>query len=197
MTLALKFDGKKLSHLKKPDDLVHLNKSSDQAYENALRKGDIKAAIAALNEKIYPQQSLNKDKTCSELLIAAHQSAEPALHKKNWSKAIATIEPAWLWCSEQFDGKLPALFKQQPKFILALNDYGFALAENNEFPRAETILNQVVQLNTERTPAYLNLGDALAGQKKDATTAYDNYCQRTQKSKWPKRIVGRSPLCKK
>ncbi|TWW12173.1 hypothetical protein E3A20_03250 [Planctomyces bekefii] len=54
---------------------------------------------------------------------------------------------------------------------------------------------RVLDLDKDRTPAYLNLGDALQGQKKDPTSAYGEYCKRAPRSKWPKRLAQASAAC--
>ena len=196
-SINLRFNGKKLEQNQKKNERVDLNKGADKTYAKALQKGDVKGAITAVDDKLYPNQSVSVGDTCKQLMVIAHKSAQGALRKKNWASAVQTIEPAWSWCNSNLKGTFPADLGKQPKFILALNDYGFALEQQKQYPLAESVLRHVIQLDAGRTAAYLNLGDALAGQKKDANSAYDEYCQHTPKNKWPNRIEGLATHCKK
>ncbi|WMD20419.1 ankyrin repeat domain-containing protein [Achromobacter seleniivolatilans] len=47
-----------------------------------------------------------------------------------------------------------------PAVLTALNDYGFWLAKTGELLEAESVLNEVLRRNPERTVAYLNRADA-------------------------------------
>lgn len=135
-----------------------------------------------------------------ERLDAAGREAA-TLYKKHNAKgaaavmqgAVGTIELALAVDSYPVQGDDPA----DRKLVGEFNDYGFYLAEAGRPKEALDILGQVVDVDADRVPAYLNLADAqyAAGDNAGAKANYAEYQKRMaatgKAAKVPPRVAER------
>ena len=167
-----------------------------ESYDKSIKKGDVKNAVAALDGVLYPDHYYDAKDVCIELMTTAHKAVSVQLKSKMWSEVTAVIKPAWDWCMDvTIDPLTPKLKVRYGGMLLAMNDYGFALVESGSLKDGEAALARVVAIDKERVPAWLNLGDAQFGQKKDSSVAYGEYCKRVPKAKRPARVAARAKNC--
>jgi len=69
------------------------------------------------------------------------------------------------------------------EFITSVNDYGFFLEQSGKSKDAIYVLTYVLILSPDRTPAHLNLADALYknGNKEEAKKYYKTYIELMKK----------------
>ena len=182
-TVAFDWRGGKLL-AKKPQRSDPSRDSVDEA-EKLLAKGDIAGAAAAFDDVMYPDHYFDHDEVWGRLLVKARALAEGAVKKKDFKAAAATMKPAVAF------GVLVLASPKLKGAVGALNDYGYFLDEAGDHAGAAAVLEQVVKIDPQRGVAYLNWGDALFAQKKDAAAAYAAYGARVVRAKWPKRVAER------
>ena len=173
-----------------------------------IKKGDLAAAIEAVQGVLYPDSYLDAFEIGPLLLQLGYKKALPEFKAGKPDRAAALISEVFL--TDQAAGLLGLASKDQyvkagcanflpfAEFIVILNDYGFFLEQSSD-SRAAEILSITVALDPERTVAFLNLADALwkAGRKAEAAVNYREYA-RLMKAKGfekqiPSRVTERSP----
>lgn len=192
-TLVLKWQKGELSV--KGSTIDDPSATTVQGAERLLSQGRISEAAAEFRQVLYPTNYFRSEDVWVRLLLKSHPIAGKLGRKSKWEAAAGIMAPA-----VQFDDVANMLKSkeaqgQKAKVTLALNDYGYFLDESGKHPEAEIILKHVVGFEPERTVAYLNLGDCLFAQKKDADGIYREYAKRTPKKDWAARIVERCPSC--
>ncbi|MGE5372331.1 MAG: hypothetical protein ACM3QZ_10110 [Solirubrobacterales bacterium] len=168
-----------------------------------LKKGEIKSAIALLNEMQYPLHYINAHEMAGVVLRSAHTKALRELKAGRATKALQTYEDAkdldlindLLEVSDRkgFEAYDDAKGISWTQFVCAINDYGYVLEQANRCKGALPVLQRVIKLAPNRTVAYLNLGDVSwkLGQKKDAAGYYREYVRRMTEAKLQKQIPQR------
>ncbi|MBI5141474.1 MAG: DUF4148 domain-containing protein [Nitrospirae bacterium] len=131
-------------------------------------------------------------------LMRAHDAAVKAFKAdRDAGQAVKLLE----------DASVKAILDTRPedipdqKYVNILNDYAFFLSETAErLEEAEPVLNRVIGMSPDRTPAYLNRGDLLMkifgkrgdiGSKKKAKADYLMYRELVQAKKPDARLPDR------
>lgn len=176
-----------------PKGEQHLSDPSFDALKEGdrlLSKGRIEDAVNKYSEMMYPDRYVDEDDLSFRVIRKAHEVGLAKAKSKDFKGAVKIMRPA----IDEFSTP-PGEPKKKAAYIEALNDYGYFLDEAGNHIKAAEILNKVTHLDPERAVAYLNLGDALFAQKKDAANAYGAYGRLVSESKWPIRVKTRCPQC--
>lgn len=172
-----------------------------------IKKGDLAAALDAVQAVMYPDSYLNPREIGALLVQLSYKKAMAEYKAGKADRAAELMSEAFL--TDQAAGLLEvasraeygasgyAVFLPFEEFIAIQNDYGFFLEQSSN-PRAVEILSRTVVLDPGRAVAFLNLADALwkASKRADAAATYREYA-RLMKAKGfekqiPSRVVERS-----
>jgi hypothetical protein len=107
---------------------------------------------------------------------AAYKAGDKKKAAQTMAFSIGTVELYFVVDSVPVQGTDP----QDRKIVGEFNDYGFYLAEAGRYKDAIDVLGEVVDVDPDRLPAYLNLADAqyAAGDKAAAKANYAEYRKR-------------------
>jgi hypothetical protein len=172
-----------------------------------IKKGDLAAALGAVQGTLYPDSYLDAREIGPLLLqlgykkaMTEYKAGKPDQAAKLLSGIFLTDQSAGLLDVKSREEYLTAgygTFLSFEEFIAIQNDYGFFLEQSSD-PRAVGILSRTIILDPGRAVAFLNLADALwkAGKRTEAAADYREYA-RLMKEKGvekmiPSRVMERS-----
>ena len=179
--------------------------------ETYLSEGKIDKARDSLLNIMYPGHYYNDNEMAVKFLKSAHKEGVKEYRdgsNDSWklmSTAITTFDylissGRWIF---QFTSKKnyeKSPFNEYMKFedfIVAVNDYGFLLEQDGKEKEAVYTLQYVLKLSPDRTPAHINLADALykSGSAEEAKKYYKSYIDLMKKDgnekNIPKRVYER------
>lgn len=161
------------------NDIAKTIAKSDNAAMREYHKGLVDQAIASesagIREAVEQARHLLSDTEQVDVELATAEAAE---------------SPTPSICIKVFEG---AHIKSRV-WQNAINNYAFFLQLKGEHEKAIPIFKKIIEVNPERSVAYLNLGDSLfaSGEKKEALVAYKNYEQHLDKHTIiPERVIAR------
>ncbi len=160
--------------------------------EYLLSAGEIDKASEKLNNMFYPGHYYDICEMEVKFLRSAHKKALEQYKKGSndgWKvikTAISVLGDKWVFrFNSQKDYEKSDFNKYMTynDFISAVNDYGFFMEQAGKTGDAIFVLTYVLKLSPDRTPAYLNLADALYkdGSKEKAKKYYKTYMELMKK----------------
>lgn len=172
----------------------HEDPSADtlKEVESLLASGEIDKASEKLNTMFYPGHYYDTCEMEVKFLRSAHKKALEEYRKGSndgWKvikTAISVLGDKWVFhFNSQKDYEKSDFNKYMTynDFISAVNDYGFFMEQAGKTGDAIFVITYVLKLSPGRTPAHLNLADALykGGSKEEAKKYYKTYMELMKK----------------
>jgi len=172
----------------------HEDPSADalKEVESLLAAGEIDKASEKLNTMFYPGHYYDTPEMEVKFLRSAHKKALEEYRKgsnNSWKlikTAISVLGDKWVFrfkSREDYEKSDFNKYMTYGEFITAMNDYGFFMEQAGKCKDAIFVLTCVLTLSPDRTPAHLNLADALYkyGSKEEAKKYYKTYMELMKK----------------
>lgn len=178
----------------------------DQA-KTLLAKGKLKAAGEKLKDMLYPGAYYDANEMAVLFLKHAHRIALEKFRAGNndswiiFEEAIEAfnniVGANWILdfkSRADYEKSAYAKYLAFSDFIAIINDYGFMLEQAGKSKDAVMLLGYVTRVAPDRTPAYLNLADALykSGKKQEAGGYYKTYIKLMKSENREKEIPPRA-----
>lgn len=173
-----------------------------QEAEELIEKGDLKAAMGAYEEVMYPHAYINDAEVSLNLIFAARKWGTKYYREKNYAKATALVDDAKsYWFIDAFpwnevhlgiEERYPLTDSITTALAAAYSDFSLFFLRDKNYDRAVTLGLASKSLKPDYANPYLQLGDAFyaLGEKKEARNAYKTYRSLLEKSgeKLPSRV---------
>lgn len=163
-----------------------------QQVDSLLAAGEIKKAGEKLGEMMYPGHYYNEYEMAVKFAKKAHSAAVSQFKQgsnTSWQLISDAMTPfdsltgnRWLLgfkSAADFEKSRYASYIKFPDMATIVNDYGFMLEQAGKLSDAENVLIYVLRLAPDRTPAHLNIADALfkSGKTMEARKHYQRYIE--------------------